>query len=501
MKRYWVPSNPESAIFGTKITDRFFDIDTGGDLSFFTGTLKHMIERGWTDDEFIERHTERLRRAARAGARRPTGACSRRARAPRAPRCSRSPRCCGDARTAVFVWSMGVTQHVNGEDNVRAIINLALSKGFVGREKCGLMPIRGHSGVQGGAEMGAYCDPFPGPVPADEDSARELSEKWGFDVPAEPGLSAAEMVEAGRARRPRRADRLWRQLPRGAPRPRPVARGAPGRIPLRVHMDLVLSPQMLVEPRGDGRDPPGQHPVRDRGRGDRDEHRAQDHLLARGGGPRVDDARPSSGCSARSPRGCGPSAPTTCVSSPPRPSAARSPGSCPPTTASSTCARPATPSSTEGPMIGAGWKFDTDDGHAHFTIPDLPPVPGDDDRLRLSTRRGKQFNSMVQEHQDALTGVRREAVLMSEDDAVRLGLVERRARARAQRHRRDAGPRPHRPDQARERPGALAGGQRADRDRPPLTARRRSPTTTPGSRSSRFGKPAGRGLEAERVSV
>jgi anaerobic selenocysteine-containing dehydrogenase len=75
-----------------------------------------------------------------------------------------------------------------------------------------------------------------------------------------------------------------------------------------------------------------------------------------------------------------------------------------------------------GPMIAAGWKFDTDDGRAHFTIPDLPPVPSDEGRLRLSTRRGKQFNSMVQEHEDALTGLKRHAVLLSEDDAVRLGL-------------------------------------------------------------------------------
>jgi len=77
-----------------------------------------------------------------------------------------------------------------------------------------------------------------------------------------------------------------------------------------------------------------------------------------------------------------------------------------------------------GPMIGAGWKFDTDDGRAHFAIPDLPPVPKDDDRLRLSTRRGKQFNSMVQEHYDALTGATRESVLLSEEDAVRLGLSD-----------------------------------------------------------------------------
>ncbi len=76
-----------------------------------------------------------------------------------------------------------------------------------------------------------------------------------------------------------------------------------------------------------------------------------------------------------------------------------------------------------GPMIGAGWNFDTEDGNAHFSLPAMPPVPEDERRLRLSTRRGKQFNSMVQEHQDALTGARRKAVLISEDDAVRLGVA------------------------------------------------------------------------------
>ena len=53
----------------------------------------------------------------------------------------------------VFVWSMGITQHTSGADTVRAIANLALTQEYVGRQGCGLMPIRGHSGVQGGAEM------------------------------------------------------------------------------------------------------------------------------------------------------------------------------------------------------------------------------------------------------------------------------------------------------------------------------------------------------------
>src|SRR5207247_3281805 len=67
-----------------------------------------------------------------------------------------------DARSAVLVWSMGVTQHVCGTESVQGIVDLALAKGNVGRPGTGLMPIRGHSGVQGGAEMGADATAFPG---------------------------------------------------------------------------------------------------------------------------------------------------------------------------------------------------------------------------------------------------------------------------------------------------------------------------------------------------
>ena len=57
---------------------------------------------------------------------------------------------------------MGITQHAFGGDAVSMVLNLGLARGYVGRDKCGLMPIRGHSSVQGGAEMGAYATAFPG---------------------------------------------------------------------------------------------------------------------------------------------------------------------------------------------------------------------------------------------------------------------------------------------------------------------------------------------------
>ena len=59
---------------------------------------------------------------------------------------------------AVFVWSMGLTQHGHGVDTVVALLNVGLARGLPGRPNRGLVPIRGHSGVQGGAEVG--CAPW-----------------------------------------------------------------------------------------------------------------------------------------------------------------------------------------------------------------------------------------------------------------------------------------------------------------------------------------------------
>src|SRR5258708_36317318 len=114
----------------------------------------------------------------------------------------------GKARSAIIVWSMGITQHRYGTDNVRAIVNLQLAKGNVGREKTGLMPIRGHSGVQGGAEMGAMPGAYVMGSPASEENARRFSspEVWGFEPPAWKGLSATQMVLAAERRE---IDALW----------------------------------------------------------------------------------------------------------------------------------------------------------------------------------------------------------------------------------------------------------------------------------------------------
>jgi molybdopterin-dependent oxidoreductase alpha subunit len=141
MERYWVPSVTESALFGTRFTDEFFQVNIGGDVAFFYGVLKHLIENGWVDREFVSARTagwDELEQKTRAlswdalecGAGLSRGEMLRFASE------------FGQARSAIIVWSMGITQHRNGSDNVRAIVNLQLARGNVGRPHTGLMPIR-----------------------------------------------------------------------------------------------------------------------------------------------------------------------------------------------------------------------------------------------------------------------------------------------------------------------------------------------------------------------
>src|SRR3954468_12576866 len=152
-----------------------------------------------------------------------------------------------DAPSAVLIWSMGITQHAHGADNVAAIVNLGLARGNVGRPGAGLMPIRGHSGVQGGAEMGAYATALPGGLEVNAVNAAALSDRYGFAVGDQPGITAEEMVEAGGRGE---IDVLYSSggnFLEVLPEP-DVVDAALARVPLRVHQDVVLSTQMFTEP-------------------------------------------------------------------------------------------------------------------------------------------------------------------------------------------------------------------------------------------------------------
>ena len=420
MERYWVPSNVESALFGTKITDRFFQINVGGDVGFLNGVLKSMIELDLVDRSFIEKHTAGFGELRAALEAQPWEALERASGATRADM-SEFARMLGGARTAVFVWSMGVTQHACGEDNVRAIVNLGLSRGFVGRERCGLMPIRGHSGVQGGAEMGAYATVFPGGAAVGPESAAALAALWGFEVPASPGLTAPQMIDAAHSGRLDVLFSAGGNFLEVLPEPAYVEE-ALGRIPLRVHMDIVLSGQML----GDPADTVVLLPAATRYEtpGGVTETSTERRIIFSPEipGRRIGEARPEWEVLLDLARRVRPEL-GRALSFDGTHALRQEIARVVPLYDGIQHLREAGDSvQYGGPHLCAGWRFPTPDGRARFSVVGVPRVEVPEGMFVCATRRGKQFNSMVHERVDALTGAGREAVLMNPDDARALGV-------------------------------------------------------------------------------
>ncbi|MCG5218321.1 FdhF/YdeP family oxidoreductase [Streptosporangium sp. KLBMP 9127] len=422
MDKYWVPSNMESAVFGTKITDHFFGVHIGGDIGFLNGVLKHLVENDWLDKVFIDEHTRGFEETRRSVAELSWESLEALSGSTRQEMYELA-RLLGEARSAVLVWSMGITQHAHGEDNVRAIVNLALARGFVGRDHCGLMPIRGHSGVQGGAEMGAYATGLPGGLPITPENAAIFTEKWGFEVPDAPGLTATDMIDAAHSGDLDVLISSGGNFLEVLPDPG-YCREALSRLKLRVHVDIVLSSQMLVPADGDVLLLPAQ--TRYEMAGGVTETSTERRIIfsPEVEGPRVGEAWPEwkifTELAARA-----------------RPALAdriRYTGTAeiredieravPFYEGIAGLSRFGDNVQYGGRHLCPGGRFPTSDGHGHFAPVALPVLERSDGSFMVATRRGKQFNSMVHERRDGFNGATREAVLISPYDADRLSLPD-----------------------------------------------------------------------------
>jgi len=420
LDRYWVPSSPESALFGTKMCDLHVPVRPGGDVALATAVLKRLVERGAVDRAFIEAHTEDFEALETQLAAASLDELLALAGVD-ATTLETFVTMYAHATSAIVLWSMGVTQHPTSVDTVKALVNVALARGNVGRNGAGLMPLRGHSGVQGGAEMGAYASALPGGIEVNPDNAARLAEQWGFAVPDAEGLTAPEMVDAAEAGA---LDVLW--MSGGnfldvLPDPPRVA-AAMDRIGLRVHQDVVVSSQMLV---------PGDDvillPVATR-------------YEQEGGGTSTTTERRIA-FSPEIPRQVGESrsewrlfAEVASTVSPHLVDAFSWPTNAdlraeiarvvPSYAGIETLADTGDAVQWGGRHLCADGVFPTPSGRARFSVVKPPTPPASDGRFVVSTRRGKQFNSMVFAERDPLTGAGRDAVYIDTDDARRLGIAE-----------------------------------------------------------------------------
>ena len=246
LERYWVPSVLSSPLFGTKLMDDFFQVQVGGDIAFINGALKALIAADQLDHDFITKHTQGFEILKHALQLQSWEMLEQRSGLSREAM-ERFARLYGTARSAVFVYGMELTEHECGVNNVRAVVNLALARGMLGRLKCGIMPIRGHSGVQGGGECGAEPDKFPGGFAVNDENARRFSNLWRHPVPSNPGLRVPQMIAAAHQGEVKFLYSIGGNLLETMPDQNFVA-DALQKVPVRVHQDILLNSSMLLDP-------------------------------------------------------------------------------------------------------------------------------------------------------------------------------------------------------------------------------------------------------------
>jgi len=414
--RYWIPSLFGSALFGTGIADHWFDVDTGGDLAFLNGVFKALLdEPGGVDADFVHDRTRGVEEAAAEVRRQDWDALESSSGASR-ERIRDFARLLIRKPNAHFVWSMGLTQHAHGTDTIRALVNVALARGLPGRAFSGLMPIRGHSGVQGGAEVGCVPD-------VDADRRKRWEQVWGFSLPDRKGLSAVEQIRAAASGE---IDAFWivggnflETLP-----DEERNRAALERPAFRVHQDIVLSSSMLVPPSDTVLLLPAE--TRYETAGGVTETSTERRILFSPEipGRRIASARPEwiviTEAAARTHPERGHQirfSSTQAIRNEIR-------DAVPLYSGIDRLSRAGDAVQWGGERLYAEGRFATPDGKAHFSPVPLPERPRPVGTYSVSTRRGRQFNSMVQRDIDPLNGATREDVLMSKEDARELGVAD-----------------------------------------------------------------------------
>jgi molybdopterin-dependent oxidoreductase alpha subunit len=188
LTNFRVPSDVRSLLFGTPIASQYVQPHIGGDLALLTGIAKHVIEGGAHDSEFIRSHTEGFSEFLAQVQSTPWELILQQSGVDRqiiheiAEHYIR-------AKNVVIGWCMGITHHLHGTRNVQAIANLALLRGMVGRPHAGLMPIRGHSNVQGLGSVGVT------PV-LRQNMLERFEKRLGLQLPKSPGFDTMSCMDA-----------------------------------------------------------------------------------------------------------------------------------------------------------------------------------------------------------------------------------------------------------------------------------------------------------------
>ncbi|SHF92469.1 FdhF/YdeP family oxidoreductase [Ornithinibacillus halophilus] len=432
MDNYWVPSIPESALFGTKIADDAYQVNIGGDIAFIHGIMKHWFEMeekepgSAINHTFIEEHVnglDELREKATSFSweqlEKSSGITKE--------RMYELAELLAKSNSAVFVWSMGLTQHRFGTDNISQVANLALLQGFLGKEHSGLMPIRGHSGVQGSAEMGA--DPFSLPGGGfDKKNKQRVEEIWGFHVPEWQGDIVGVTLE--NALLPEEHERKLKlyymsggNFLETMPDPDFVKESLES-VDVRVHQDIILNTSTLLDAKEAVIVLPAMTRYEQPGGGTSTSTERMVYFSPEIKGPRIEEARSEWEVYVELAKLVKPEESHLIDfkdASDIRDEIAQ--------TAPNYDGIQHLKDRGDVFQWGGAWLCEdgicpTPDGRGNLISVELPELRKPEGHFYVTTRRGKQFNSMIYDEKDPFNNADRYDVLMNKNDCIELGIKQ-----------------------------------------------------------------------------
>ncbi|WP_018996420.1 FdhF/YdeP family oxidoreductase [Hirschia maritima] len=187
--KFAVPKSPKSLLVGgSEIASEYLQPNIGQDLWVFKGIAKALIELECLDADFIETYTDGFA-AFEANIQSTSWAEITTESGLSRDQILKVAEIYAVSDNTVFSWGMGITHHKHGSENVEYIANLALMRGMIGREGAGLLPLRGHSNVQGVGTIGVK------PV-LTEDVIQKIEQYYEVQLPTEKGMDTMACMQA-----------------------------------------------------------------------------------------------------------------------------------------------------------------------------------------------------------------------------------------------------------------------------------------------------------------